>query len=249
MNKPYITTEHLYFYYAKQAVLHDINANFYDKKINAIVGPSGSGKSTLLRTMNRIYELYPAQSVRGNIMYQQHNILDKRVNLNQLRSKIGMVFQKPTPFPMSIFDNIAFPLKQHMKLSKAELAHKVETALRQASLWDEVKDKLHEAGSHLSGGQQQRLCFARTLAIEPDVLLLDEPSSALDPVSKANIHNLIKNLREHYCIIFVTHDLATARDISDQLIFLEQGHLIEQGPTQHMFTHPQHPKTQAYLLP
>lgn len=242
-----IETKHLNFYYGDQHVLKDINLTFKRNCITAIIGPSGSGKSTLLRCFNRIYELYPSLQAKGNILVDGQDILLPGTNLNELRARIGMVFQKPTPFPMSTHDNIAFALKLHEKLSKSAIKERVEKALRQAALWDEVKDKLHDAGTHLSGGQQQRLCIARTIAINPEIILLDEPTSALDPIATAKIEQLILELKEKFTILMVTHNLKQAQRISDETIFLRQGELIEHGPSDAFFSDPKHPETATYI--
>ena len=247
MKKPIISIRNLNFYYYDQLALQDVHLDFKAHAITAIVGPSGSGKSTLLRVLNKIYQLYPYQRASGKVMYRAQDILNDPVNLNELRTHIGMVFQKPTPFPMSIFDNIAFPLKQHFKMSRSELTDRVEQALKQAALWDEVKAKLHDAGTHLSGGQQQRLCFARCIATEPDVLLLDEPASSLDPISKSKISELILQLKEDFTIIMVTHDIATARHYADYTVFMQSGRLVEYGPSQQLFLQPQQLATKEYL--
>lgn len=243
----YLRTENLNFYYHDNHVLHDINVAFKRNHITALIGPSGSGKSTLLRCFNRIFELYAKLNIDGNIWLQDQNLLDRNVDINCLRSRIGMVFQKPTPFPMSIFENIAFALRLHEKLSKSEIADRVEEALQKAAIWNEVKDKLHEAGTHLSGGQQQRLCIARTIAVRPDILLLDEPTSALDPISSASIEELISTLKKDYTILLVTHNLKQAKRISDETIFMSQGHIIEHNQTAAFFAHPQRPETQQYI--
>ena len=243
----YLRTENLNFYYHDHHVLHDINVSFKRNHITALIGPSGSGKSTLLRCFNRIFELYAKLNIDGNIWLQDQNLLDRNVDINCLRSRIGMVFQKPTPFPMSIFENIAFALRLHEKLSKSEMIDRVEEALQKAAIWNEVKDKLHEAGTHLSGGQQQRLCIARTIAVRPDILLLDEPTSALDPISSASIEELISTLKKDYTILLVTHNLKQAKRISDETIFMSQGHIIEHNQTADFFAHPQHPETQQYI--
>lgn len=242
-----IETQHLNFYYGDQHVLKDINLTFKRNRITAIIGPSGSGKSTLLRCFNRIYELYPSLQAKGKILVDGQDILLPGTNLNELRARIGMVFQKPTPFPMSTHDNIAFALKLHEKLSKSAIKERVEKALRQAALWDEVKDKLHDAGTHLSGGQQQRLCIARTIAINPEIILLDEPTSALDPIATAKIEQLILELKEKFTILMVTHNLKQAQRISDETIFLRQGELIEHGPSDIFFSAPKHSETAAYI--
>lgn len=243
----YLYTEALNFYYADFQALHSINTHFEKNSTTTLIGPSGSGKTTLLRTFNRIYEMQAKQLVTGKIVFNGDNILDKNVDVNVLRRKIGMVFQKPTPFPMTIFDNVAFALKLHEKLSKSELANRVEQALIQAAVWDEVKDKLHNAGMHLSGGQQQRLCIARTIAIQPEVLLLDEPTSALDPISTAKIEELILNLEKDYTIIMVTHNLKQARRLGKQTLFMRDGAIIEQGATEELFNNPQNEKTAHYI--
>ena len=243
----YLRTENLNFYYHDNHVLHDINVAFKRNHITALIGPSGSGKSTLLRCFNRIFELYAKLNIDGNIWLEDQNLLDRNVDINCLRSRIGMVFQKPTPFPMSIFENIAFALRLHEKLSKSEIADRVEEALQKAAIWNEVKDKLHEAGTHLSGGQQQRLCIARTIAVRPDILLLDEPTSALDPISSASIEELISTLKKDYTILLVTHNLKQAKRISDETIFMSQGHIIEHNQTEAFFANPQRPETQQYI--
>ncbi len=247
MDNPIISVRHLNFYYGKQHALHDINMDFQAHAITAIIGPSGSGKSTLLRVLNKIYSLYHDQRATGSVLYRGQDIINDAINLHQLRTRIGMVFQKPTPFPMSIFDNIAFPLRQHFKMSKSELADRVESALRQATLWDEVKNKLHDAGTHLSGGQQQRLCFARCIATEPEVLLLDEPASALDPISKYKISELILSLKENFTIIMVTHDIQAAKRYADFTAFMQLGQLLEFGTSEQLFTQPQSSATANYL--
>lgn len=246
MNK-FFEIKDLHFFYGKTATLSKIDTIIEEHKTTAIIGPSGSGKSTLIRTFNRIFELYAGQSVTGKILLNGQNILSKDIDVNNLRKKIGMVFQKPTPFPMTIFDNIAFAIRLHEKISKSEISDRVEEALIQSALWDEVKDKLHSAGSRLSGGQQQRLCIARTLAIRPDILLLDEPTSALDPISTGKIEDLIHTLKEKYTIIMVTHNLKQAQRISDKTIFMVDGKIIEQGNTKELFISPKQPQTQHYI--
>jgi len=243
----YFEVRDLHFFYGKEAALSKINTTIEKHKTTAIIGPSGSGKSTLLRTFNRIYELYAGQSTSGEILLEGQNLLDSKVDVNQLRKKISMVFQKPTPFPMSIFDNVAFALKLHEKPSKSELSDRVEEALVQAAIWDEVKDKLHSAGTSLSGGQQQRLCIARTLAIKPDILLLDEPTSALDPISAGKIETLVHELKEKYTIVMVTHNLRQAQRISDKTIFMANGKIIEQAKTSDLFNKPTDPQTIQYI--
>lgn len=246
LNLP-IRVEKLNFTYDTHKVLKDINIEFKQKKITAIIGPSGSGKSSLLRAVNRIYELYPEQKATGHIFINGQDIMDKKYPLITLRRETGMVFQKPTPFPMTIFNNVAFAIKKHFEVNKTELYDRVEWALKQAAVWDEVKDKLHEAGTHLSGGQQQRLCIARTIAIAPSILLLDEPTSALDPLSTQKIEELITNLKKDYTIIMVTHNLKQAKRISDETIFMRDGEIIEHRPTSEFFSHPKHALTKEYL--
>ena len=243
----YLSVNGLCFYYGSAKTLHNINASFEKNKITALIGPSGSGKSTLLRTLNRIYELYPKQRATGEIVLQGQNILEKNVDLNQLRKEIGMVFQKPTPFPMTIFENIAFAIRMHEKLSKDELKSRVEEALTQAALWDEVKDKLHQQGTRLSGGQQQRLCIARTVAVKPEILLLDEPTSALDPISTKKIEALVTELKERYTIIMVTHNLKQAQRLSDNTMFMIDGELVEYSQTEVFFDNPVDPRTLDYI--
>lgn len=246
-NQQYLSVKNLNFYYGDSKTLHDVNASFAQNKITALIGPSGSGKSTLLRTLNRIYELYPKQKATGQILLQGQNVLEKNIDLNQLRKEIGMVFQKPTPFPMSIFDNIAFAIKLHEKLPKAELQLRVEEALKQAALWDEVKDKLQQQGTRLSGGQQQRLCIARTLAVKPKILLLDEPTSALDPISTKKIEGLLTELKTQYTIVMVTHNLKQAERLSDSTMFMINGELVEYAPTDVFFNAPKDPRTVDYI--
>ncbi len=243
----FLETKDLNFFYAKSRVLHDINVEFDECSLTALIGPSGSGKSTLLRCFNRIFELHPKQYVDGEILLMGDNILSPEIDVNELRKEIGMVFQKPTPFPMSIFDNVAFAVKLHEKLNKADLADRVEQALKQAALWDEVKDKLHDAGTHLSGGQQQRLSIARTIAIRPKILLLDEPTSALDPISSAKVEELITQLNKEYTIIMVTHNLKQAQRISERTIFMSEGKIIESALTEELFSEPKQAKTKDYI--
>ena len=230
-----------------QEVLKGIDLALPDRSVTAFIGPSGCGKSTLLRIFNRMYDLYPGQSVSGQVLLDGRDILGRGEDLEALRARIGMVFQKPTPFPMSIYDNIAFGLRLHERLSRPETEARVEAALREAALWDEVKDKLHQSGLGLSGGQQQRLCIARAIAIRPEVLLLDEPASALDPISTAKIEELIGALRADYCIAIVTHNMQQAARVSDRTAFMYLGELVEFGPTEAIFTNPTHPRTEAYV--
>ncbi len=242
-----IAIRNLHFYYKGFEALKGINLTLYDKRVTAFIGPSGCGKSTLLRVLNRIYELYPEQRATGEVLVDGRNILDPKIDLNLLRAKIGMVFQKPTPFPMSIHDNIAFGIRLYEKLPPAELDARVESALRRAALWDEVKDKLRASGASLSGGQQQRLCIARCLAVEPEVILLDEPCSALDPISTGRIEELIRELRSDYTIVIVTHNMQQAARSSDYTAFMYLGELVEFGETDAIFTMPKEKRTQDYI--
>src|SRR5450432_1394638 len=235
------------FYYGKYHALKDVNLDIYRNRVTAFIGPSGCGKSTLLRTFNRMFELYPGQKAEGQIMLSGDNILDPRQDLNLLRARVGMVFQKPTPFPMSIYENIAFGLRLYEKLPKSELDGRVESSLRRAALWDEVKGKLNTNGLSLSGGQQQRLCIARTVAIKPEVILFDEPCSALDPISTAKIEELIDELKEDYTIAIVTHNMQQAARVSDFTAFMYLGELLEYGETSRMFTTPSDRRTQDYI--
>ena len=235
------------FFYGKSQALHDISLPLYDRRVTAFIGPSGCGKSTLLRVLNRIYELYPGQTATGEVLLDGTDILGAGLDLNRLRAKIGMVFQKPTPFPMSIYDNIAFGVGLYERLPKSELDDRVESALRRAALWEEVKDKLRASGLSLSGGQQQRLCIARAVAVEPEVLLLDEPASALDPISTQRIEELIEELKADYCIAIVTHNMQQAARSSDYTAFLYLGELIEFDETESMFTHPKVKRTEDYI--
>lgn len=237
----------LNFYYGNFHALKSINLEIFERKVTAFIGPSGCGKSTILRTLNRIYELYPNHYALGKIFIDGHNILASHQDLNQLRNKIGMVFQKPTPFPMSIFDNIAFGVKLYETLKKDELAARVEWALRKAALWDEVKNKLKQNGLSLSIGQQQRLCIARAIAIKPEVILLDEPTSALDPISTGHIENLINELRKEYTIIMVTHNMQQAARICDYTAYMYLGELIEYGLTSTIFNEATKQATRDYI--
>jgi phosphate transport system ATP-binding protein len=235
------------FYYGKYHALKNINLEIYKSNVTAFIGPSGCGKSTLLRTMNRMYDLYPEQRATGELLLEGQNMLDKGVDLNGLRAKVGMVFQKPTPFPMSIFENIAFGVRLHERLSQGEMAQRVEWALRKAALWDEVKDKLNQSGMSLSGGQQQRLCIARAVAVKPEVLLLDEPTSALDPISTMRIEELISELKGEFTIAIVTHNMQQAARISDFTAYMYLGELIEFGVTDQIFIKPQKKQTEDYI--
>jgi phosphate transport system ATP-binding protein len=242
-----IEIKNLDFYYGNQQILKNISLPIKENKITALIGASGSGKSTLLRTLNLIFELYPDQKAFGEVWFKNKNILTHHPELSRLRAEIGMVFQKPTPFPMSIFENIAFAIRLHEKISKKELHIRVERALRQAALWDEVKDKLNQDASKLSGGQQQRLCIARTIAINPEVILLDEPTAALDPISTQKIEQLIKELSEHYTVIMVTHNMAQAKRMTDFTAYMSQGEIVEYNTTQQFFIAPRDPRSRAYI--
>jgi len=235
------------FFYGKVQALHGISLPLHDRRVTAFIGPSGCGKSTLLRILNRIYELYPGQTATGEVYLDGANILTPGLDVNRLRAKIGMVFQKPTPFPMSIYDNVAFGIGLYEKLPKSELDDRVESAVRRAALWDEVKDKLRDSGLSLSGGQQQRLCIARAIAVEPEVLLLDEPASALDPISTQRIEELIAELKTDYCIAIVTHNMQQAARSSDYTAFLYLGELVEFDETERIFTHPRERRTEDYI--
>ena len=244
---PKITIKNLNFYYGGFNALKNINLSMPTGKVTSFIGPSGCGKSTLLRTLNRMYELYPKQRAEGDILLDGKSVFSSEQDLNLLRAKIGMVFQKPTPFPMSIYDNIAFGIKLYDSLSKVELDQRVEWALKKAALWNEVKDKLDQNGSSLSGGQQQRLCIARCIAVKPDVLLLDEPCSALDPISTARIEELINELKSEYTIVIVTHNMQQAARVSDYTAYMYLGELIEYGDTDMMFTNPSRKETEDYI--
>jgi phosphate transport system ATP-binding protein len=242
-----ISIKGLNFYYGDNKALKDISLPLYKNKVTAFIGPSGCGKSTLLRILNRMYDLYPNQRADGHVTLDGDDILSPRQDLNLLRARIGMVFQKPTPFPMSIYENIAFGIRLYEKLSKAELDARVESALRRAALWEEVKDKLNANGLSLSGGQQQRLCIARTVAVRPEVILFDEPCSALDPISTAKIEELIDELKSEYTIVIVTHNMQQAARVSDFTAFMYLGELIEFDTTTQMFTAPRDKRTQDYI--
>ena len=242
-----VSVRGLNFYYGAYRALADNNVNLYQNKVTAFIGPSGCGKSTLLRVLNRIYDLYPNQWAEGEVMLDGENILRPGQDVNLLRAKVGMVFQKPTPFPMTIYENIAFGLRLYEQLPKSELDGRVEDALKRGALWDEVKDKLGASGLSLSGGQQQRLCIARTVAIRPEVILLDEPCSALDPISTAKIEELIDELKDDYTIVIVTHNMQQAARVSDFTAFMFLGELIEFGATANLFAAPTDQRTQDYI--
>jgi len=235
------------FYYGKFHALKNINFKMARHKCTAFIGPSGCGKSTLLRTINRMYDLYPEQRADGQLLFDGRNLLGSEIDVSVLRARIGMVFQKPTPFPMSIYDNIAFGVKLHEKLSNSEMDNRVEWALRKAALWDEVKDKLKQSGMSLSGGQQQRLCIARGIAVKPEVILLDEPTSALDPISTARIEELIDELKEEFTIVIVTHNMQQAARISDYTAYMYLGEMVEFGVTDELFVKPKKKETEDYI--
>jgi phosphate transport system ATP-binding protein len=242
-----ITLENVNFFYGKTQAIRDVSISFPERQVSALIGPSGCGKSTLLRILNRIYALYPGMRATGTVKLDGDNILDPRYPMNELRARVGMVFQKPVPFPMSIYDNVAYGIRHHERLSKAEMDGRVEEALRQAALWDEVKDKLKQSGLGLSGGQQQRLCIARGVALRPEVLLLDEPTSALDPISTAKVEELIAQLKANFTIVIVTHNMQQAGRISDNTAFMYLGELVEHGPTSQIFEAPKNKRTEDYI--
>ena len=244
---PKIEVKNFNFYYGAFHALKNINLSIAENKVTAFIGPSGCGKSTLLRTFNRMYELYGEQRAEGEIWLDGENIVTKTEGVDKLRSKVGMVFQRPTPFPMSIYDNIAYGVRLFENLSKAELDDRIEWALNKAALWNDVKDKLQDSGFELSGGQQQRLCIARAVAVKPEVLLLDEPCSALDPISTAKIEDLINELKNDYTVVIVTHSMQQAARISDFTAYMYLGELIEFGETEMMFTHPTKKATEDYI--
>ncbi len=242
-----VTIRGLDFYYGDARALKSISLSLYEHQVTAFIGPSGCGKSTLLRVLNRMYDLYPNQRATGEVMFDSTNILSPQQDLNLLRARIGMVFQKPTPFPMSIYENVAFGIRLYERLPKSELDSRVENCLRRAALWEEVKDKLAANGQSLSGGQQQRLCIARTVAVRPEVILFDEPCSALDPISTAKIEELIDELTDDYTIVIVTHNMQQAARVSDFTAFMYLGELVEFDSTSKMFTAPSDQRTQDYI--
>ncbi len=242
-----VSIRNLNFFYGQSRALKDINLPLYKNRVTAFIGPSGCGKSTLLRVLNRMYDLYPGQRAEGEVLFGDQNILSRKVDLNNLRARIGMVFQKPTPFPMSIYENIAFGVRLYESLPKSEMDGRVESALRRGALWDEVKDKLQSSGMSLSGGQQQRLCIARTVAIKSEVILFDEPCSALDPISTARIEELIDELKLTYTIVIVTHNMQQAARVSDNTAFMYLGELVEFDVTTNIFTSPAQRRTQDYI--
>jgi len=237
----------LSFFYGATQALKNVSLPLYDRKVTAFIGPSGCGKSTLLRVLNRIYQLYPHQRAEGEVLFDGEDILDGGQDVNLLRAKVGMVFQKPTPFPMTIYDNVAFGIRLYERLPKSELDARVESALQRAALWGEVKNKLKDSGLSLSGGQQQRLCIARSVATKPEVILLDEPCSALDPMSTAKIEELIDELAKEYTIVIVTHNMQQASRVSDYTAFMFLGELVEFGITDKLFTTPENKRTEEYI--
>jgi phosphate transport system ATP-binding protein len=239
--------KNLSFYYGRYQALKDISLEIQERRVTAFIGPSGCGKSTLLRTLNRMYSLYPGQRAIGQILFNGANILDAATDLNLLRAKVGMVFQKPTPFPMSIYDNIAFGVRLYESLSSRVMDERVEWALTKAAMWDEAKDKLKQSGMALSGGQQQRLCIARAVAVKPEILLLDEPTSALDPISTAKIEELLSELKADYTIVMVTHNMQQAARVSDYTAYMYLGELIEFGATDEIFLKPKRKETEDYI--
>lgn len=242
-----ISAKNLNFFYDEQQALFDNNLDIASNRVTAIIGPSGCGKSTHLRTYNRIFELYRGQSVKGEVLLDGVNVFDPTCDVLELRRKVGMIFQKPTPFPMSVFDNVAYGVKQHYQVNKAELQDRVQQALEQAALWDDVKNKLNTPGTALSGGQQQRLCIARAIAVEPEVLLMDEPTSAIDPVATSRIEELVNQLKERYTIVIVTHNMQQAARISDYTAFFYQGKIVEFDQTDRLFTNPANKQTEDYI--
>ena len=247
LNDARIAIRNLDFFYGDNRALKGINLDLPDRQVTGMIGPSGCGKSTLLRVLNRMYSLYSGQRATGEVMMDGENIISDSVDLNTLRAKVGMVFQKPTPFPMTIYENIAFGIRLHEKLSKSEMGERIEWALTRAAIWNEVKDRLDRSALGLSGGQQQRLCIARTIAVRPEVILFDEPTSALDPISTLKIEELIDELKRDFTIAIVTHNMQQAARCADQVAFFYLGELIEVAPAAQLFTAPKHPKTQEYI--
>ena len=245
--KTKISVRHLDFFYGSNKALIDINLEIPENQVTAFIGPSGCGKSTLLRVFNRMYSLYPGQRATGEVLLDGENVLAPGMDVNMLRAKIGMVFQKPTPFPMSIYDNIAFGIKLYEKLRKVEMDERVEQALRHAALWEEVKDKLKTSGLGLSGGQQQRLCIARAVAVKPEVILLDEPTSALDPIATLKIEELVSELQNQFTILIVTHNMQQAARVSDYTAFMYMGEMVEFDSTHQLFTNPSKKQTEDYI--
>ena len=247
LNEPRIAIRNLDFYYGSNRALKAINLDFPAGQVTGMIGPSGCGKSTLLRVLNRMYDLYPGQRATGEVLMDGENIIAPGIDLNQLRSRIGMVFQKPTPFPMSIYENITFGVKLHERLGKADMDERVEWSLTRAALWAEVKDRLHSSAMGLSGGQQQRLCIARTIAVRPEVILFDEPTSALDPISTLKIEELIDELKREFTIAIVTHNMQQAARCADQVAFFYLGEMVEVAAAADMFTAPKQKRTQEYI--
>jgi len=247
INEPRIAIRDLDFYYGSNKALKGIRLDLPDRQVTGMIGPSGCGKSTLLRVLNRMYDLYPGQRATGEVMMDNVNLIDPKVDLNALRAKIGMVFQKPTPFPMTIYENIAFGVKLHEKLSKAAMDERVEWSLTRAALWGEAKDRLNTSAMGLSGGQQQRLCIARTIAVRPEVILFDEPTSALDPISTLKIEELIDELKHDFTIAIVTHNMQQAARCADQVAFFYLGEMVECAPAAEIFTAPKQKRTQEYV--
>ena len=245
--QPHMAFKDVDFYYGRFHALKNISLDIYKGCVTAFIGPSGCGKSTLLRTMNRMYDIYPEQRATGELLLDGRNILDRTIDVHALRARVGMVFQKPTPFPMSNFENIAFGVRLHERLSRGQMEERIEWALRRAALWDEVKDKIHQSGMSLSGGQQQRLCIARGIAVKPEVLLLDEPTSALDPISTMRIEELLNELKNDFTIVIVTHNMQQAARVSDFTAYMYLGELVEFGRTDDIFIRPESEKTEAYI--
>jgi phosphate transport system ATP-binding protein len=244
---PKLSMRNLHFYYGKHQALIDNTIDIASNEVTAIIGPSGCGKSTHIRVYNRIFELYRDQHAEGTVLLDGVDILSPEADVNELRRKVGMIFQKPTPFPLSIFENVAYGLRMHYRMSRNELAQRVEAALRQAALWDEVRDLLDRPGMALSGGQQQRLCIARAIAVEPEVILMDEPTAAIDPIATAKIEDLIEELADKYTIVIVTHNMQQAARVSDFTAFFYQGRIVEFGPTETIFTKPTMKQTEDYV--
>jgi phosphate transport system ATP-binding protein len=247
LNTARVAISNLDFFYGDNRALKEIKLDLPDRQVTGMIGPSGCGKSTLLRVLNRMYSLYPGQRATGEVMMDGENIIADSTDINSLRAKVGMVFQKPTPFPMTIYENIAFGIRLHEKLSKSEMGERIEWALTRAAIWNEVKDRLDRSALGLSGGQQQRLCIARTIAVRPEVILFDEPTSALDPISTLKIEELIDELKRDFTIAIVTHNMQQAARCADQVAFFYLGELIEVAPAAQLFTAPRHPKTQEYI--
>ncbi len=247
LNSAAISISNLDFFYGENRALKGVNLDLPNRQVTGMIGPSGCGKSTLLRVLNRMYDLYPGQRATGEVMMGEDNIIDPKIEVNALRARVGMVFQKPTPFPMTIFENIAFGVKLHEKLSKSAMEERVEWSLTRAALWGEVKDRLQTNAMGLSGGQQQRLCIARTIAVRPEVILLDEPTSALDPISTLKIEELIDELKQDFTIAIVTHNMQQAARCADQVAFFYLGEMVECGPAAQIFTSPKQKRTQEYV--